>query len=71
MIFAYTHAGHKRLTISEWFALETWPHNCPRDPYHLHFLIQHNSREYRYGPALPPEAAQVSALVFVAKPFIK
>lgn len=71
MIFTYTHGGQRRLALSEWFALETWPHDCPKDRYHQHFLIQHNSREYRYGPALPPEAAQVSALIYHAKPFLK
>ncbi|MDA8377343.1 MAG: hypothetical protein M0Z50_09860 [Planctomycetia bacterium] len=71
MIFTYIPAGHKRLHISEWYALEKWPHPCPVDRFHLHFIVVKSGREYRCGPALGVEAAQVSALIFHAKTFMK
>lgn len=70
MIFTYTPAGTKRLLLSEWYALEKWPHTCPPDRHHLHFVIYQNKRAYRCGSALSAESAQVSAMVFTAKPFI-
>ena len=71
MIFTYTPAGKKRFTISEWFALEKWPHPCPADRFHLHFIVTKGGRGYRCGPALSAEAAQVSALIYHAKTFTK
>lgn len=68
MIFSYTIAGQKRLSLGEWFALEKWPHACPNDRFHLHFIVFHGRREYRCGPAINSAAAQVSALVYHAKP---
>lgn len=67
MIFTYTPAGQKRLTISDWFALEKWPHPSPTDRFHLHFIIAKSGVEYRCGPAIQLPAAQVSALIFTAK----
>ena len=66
MIFKYTPAGHKRISVSEWFALEKWPHNCPDDRYHLYFIVIRNGIEYRCGPRIKVESAQVSALIFDA-----
>lgn len=71
MIFTYIPSGQKRLSIGEWFALEKWPHACPADRFHLFFCIRHGGREYRCGPAIHSAAAQVSALVYHAKTFIK
>ena len=71
MIFAYIPAGQKRLSVSEWYALDKWPHACPADRYHLHFVVLYGAREYRCGPAIDAAAAQVSALIYHAKTFIK
>ena len=71
MIFTYTPAGQKRLTIPAWFALDKWPHGCPQERHHLHFVVVHGGREYRCGPAIPAMAAQVSAMIYRAKPFTK
>ena len=71
MIFTYTPAGQKRLSVSEWFALEKWPHACPTDRFHLFFVVVKNGTEYRCGPAIDASAAQVSALIYHAKPFLK
>ncbi|WP_139110785.1 hypothetical protein [Acidithiobacillus thiooxidans] len=70
MIFTYTPAGTKRLLLSEWYALEKWPHHCPTDRNHRHFIVYQGKRAYRCGSALSAESAQVSAMVFTAKPFI-
>ena len=71
MIFTYVPAGQKRLSVSEWFALEKWPGACPSDRFHLHFVVLYGAREYRCGPAIHASAAQVSALIYHAKPFLK
>ncbi len=70
MIFTYTPAGTKRLLLSEWYALEKWPHHCPTDRNHRHFIVYQGKRAYRCGAAVDTLSAQVSALVYVAKPFI-
>ena len=70
MIFTYIPAGQKRLSVSEWFALDKWPHNCPADRFHRFFVVLKSGREYRCGPATDRDAAQVSALVFHAREFI-
>jgi len=67
MIFTYTQSGQKRLTLGEWFSLEKWPHACPPDIFHQHFIITCSGRDYRSGPPPHAEAAQVSALIFHAK----
>lgn len=71
MIFTYIAAGQKRLSIGEWFALEKWPHNCPADRFHLFFVVRYGGREYRCGPAPHMESAQVLALIYHAKSFLK
>lgn len=71
MIFTYIAAGQKRLSISEWYALEKWPHNPPVDRYHRHFIVIKSGAEYRCGPALEAESAQVSALIYHARTFLK
>ena len=71
MIFTYIAAGQKRLSIGEWFALEKWPHACPSDRFHLYFVVRYGGRDYRCGPAPHTESAQVSALIYHAKTFIK
>lgn len=71
MIFTYIPAGQKRLSVSEWFALDKWPHNCPADRHHLYFIVMKGGTEYRCGPAPHTESAQVSALIYHAKTFIK
>ncbi|OCB03903.1 hypothetical protein BBC27_05775 [Acidithiobacillus ferrivorans] len=71
MIFTYVPSGQKRLSLGEWFALEKWPHGCPADRFHLHFIVQKSGQEYRCGPAPHASASQVSALVYHAKTFIK
>ena len=68
MIFTYVPAGHKRLSIAEWFTLHAWPHHCPGDRFHLHFIIIKGGIEYRCGPAPHETAGQVSAFVYHAKP---
>ncbi|MBU2856943.1 hypothetical protein HF289_08670 [Acidithiobacillus ferrooxidans] len=71
MIFTYNPAGQKRLSLGEWFALEKWPHNCPADRFHLHFVVIKSGIGYRCGPAPHTESAQVSALIYHAKAFLK
>ncbi|WP_031571801.1 hypothetical protein [Acidithiobacillus thiooxidans] len=67
MIIQYTASGQKRLAISEWYSLEKWPHPCPAELYHAHFIISRGGREYRCGPALDAFFAQVSALIYRAE----
>ena len=71
MIFTYTPSGQKRLALPEWFCLEKWPHPSPVDRHHKHFIIVKSGIEYRCGPAIQLPAAQVSALIFTAKPMQK
>lgn len=67
MIFKYTAAGQKRLSLSEWYLLEKWPHQCPKELYHQHFIVVKSGREYRCGPALSAHSAQVSAMIYHAE----
>ena len=67
MIFQCTAEGQKRLSLSEWYSLEKWPHPCPKEIHHQHFIVMRGGREYRCGPALSAHSAQVSALIYRAE----
>ena len=61
--------GQKRLSIGDWLNLEKWPHAYPPDidTFQLQFVIEHDGREYRCGPAPHASATQASALIYHVK----